>query len=479
MSWFRGSNGVAAAVVVASLAGASVAAAHVKHAGDWPDKDAVVTLDLSGVPRTEALRKLADAAGWSLVVHAPKGDAIDVHVKQQPASKVLDILLDDGDYLATRDGTLVSIAAATAGATGVADSLTAPSGAAAGPLPPVPPVPPPPPAPVPPTPPAAVAPGAGVSLTASPSGAGINVRVDTDGKDDRHVRGKDRTVMGGNVTIGKGEVAGDVTVFGGNVEIDGETTGDVSVFGGNVVVHDGARIGGDASVFGGTLTLDKGANVEGDVSCLGGALSRDPGSHIGGDVTVQGGADSGGGHGGSHEDHRSFIARAGDSMMTGVRIAAVLFVIGTVLLALTGRRMDMLRGEVAARPMKSLALGVMGVLGGIVLFIALCVTIIGAPIAVVAAVVAAFAVLGAMCAVLSVVGEGLLRHKTENPYVHLAVGCGLFVALAALPWVGNIVIVGTILSGIGVLVATRGAGFLQKRNGNGGGNPSSYRTAGA
>jgi hypothetical protein len=95
------------------------------------------------------------------------------------------------------------------------------------------------------------------------------------------------------------------------------------------------------------------------------------------------------------------------------------------------------------------------------------VTIIGIPVAIVALNVAGFALLGSMCAVLSVVGEGLLRHRTENPYVHLAVGCALYAALAALPWVGHIVVVATVLAAIGVLVATRGAGLARRRNGNG------------
>ena len=435
MSWFKGSSLAAAAVAVASLAVASSAAAHVKHEGTWPTQDPLVTLEVNAMPRTDALRKLADAAGWSLVVHAPQGAPLDIHVKQQPASKVLDILLDDGDYVATREGTLVSIG------------------------------------PEAPPPPASAAASSSSAAPSPPAGADIHIQIgDSSDEGGHHLSGKDRTVMGGNVTIAKGEVAGDVTVFGGNVDIEGESSGDVSVFGGNVVLHEGARIHGDASVFGGTLTLQHGATVDGDVSCLGGTLSRDPSSHIGGDVTVKGDEDEGSATAGSppHEERHGFISRAGDSMMNGVRLAAVLFVIGTVLLALTGRRMDVLRGEVAARPMRSIALGVLGILGGIVVFIALCVTVIGAPIAVVAAIVAAFAVLGAMCAVLSVVGEGLLRHRTENPYVHLGVGCALFVALAAIPWVGHIVVVATILAGIGVLVATRCAGLLKRRNGNGG-----------
>jgi hypothetical protein len=79
-----------------------------------------------------------------------------------------------------------------------------------------------------------------------------------------------------------------------------------------------------------------------------------------------------------------------------------------------------------------------------------------------------------MCAVLSVVGEALVRHRTENPYVHLAVGCTLFVVLAAIPLVGSWIVAATVLSAIGVLVATRGAGFLRKRNG---GSPPSSPTS--
>jgi hypothetical protein len=85
-----------------------------------------------------------------------------------------------------------------------------------------------------------------------------------------------------------------------------------------------------------------------------------------------------------------------------------------------------------------------------------------------------FGVLGAMCAVLSVAGEALLRHKTENPYVHLAVGCALFVALSAIPWVGGFVVLAVLLASVGVLFATRGAGLFVRRSGNGHHDP--YRS---
>ena len=119
-----------------------------------------------------------------------------------------------------------------------------------------------------------------------------------------------------------------------------------------------------------------------------------------------------------------------------------------------------LRAEVAARPMRSIALGFVGSFASVVILVALCVTIIGIPIAIVALLVAILAVLGAMTAVLGVAGEALLRHKTENPYVHLAVGCALFVAVSWIPWIGAVVGGALVLAAIGVLVATRFAGLL-------------------
>jgi hypothetical protein len=496
MKWVGGSWLAAAAIAVASLATAASADARVKREGVWPDADKPVTLDADGLPRRDALRKLADAAGWSLVVHAPPGDPVDVHVKGQPASKVLEILLDDGDYTVRRDGTLVSIEqTGSAGGAGASASATSPvafgaaaaaamaSAAHGAPVPPMPPMPPTPPVPpVPPAPPVAstpaVPPVPPIAVSGSPKDLKIQIG-STSEIDEPHKRGQDRTVMGGNVKIDKGQTARDVTVFGGNVDIEGEATGDVTVFGGNVSVRRGARVRGDATVFGGTLALEEGAIVDGDVSMAGGQLKRAPGAMVHGDVSVKGGEvddDRSEEHGASEPEHshHGVLRRSLDSVVNSVRIAAVLFVIGTLLLALAGRRMDALRVEAAARPMRSLAVGLLGTFVSIVVLIALCITGIGIPIALVVAILGGFGVLGAMCAVLSVVGEGLLRHRTENPYVHLAVGCGIFVALSAIPVVGYFVVAAVVLAGVGVLVATRGAGFFVRKNGGGG---SAYRTA--
>jgi hypothetical protein len=468
MKWLGTKVAAAAIVGLATMTAASVAEARVRHEGEWPSQQKAVTLDLEGVTRTKALEKLADAAGWSIVVRTPPGDSMRVHVKGQPADKVLDVILSDSDtdYVAKWEGGIIVVApdadSGGAGAPAPAAGDAAPASSVPGvapvaAAPPVPPAPPAPPAPV----------GSGIQIHIGKGGSEI---------EEPHARGKDRTVMGGNVRIAKGERARDVTVFGGNVEIEGDVTGDVSVFGGNVHLFDGSHVRGDATVFGGELELDNGSRVDGDVGALGGHVDRKPGAAVGGSVSVKGGDEDDSASEAPSSPPKPPLSLGGRVLSTisgGVRFAAVLFVIGTVLIALAGRRMEMLRGEAATRPMRSVALGLLGLLVTIFVVVALCVTVIGIPVAIVGLLLGVFAALGGICAVLSVVGEGLLRHKTQNPYVHLAVGCLLFVVLSWIPWVGGFVVLGTVLAGIGVLVATRLAGMVPKRNG--GGTP--YRSA--
>ena len=426
-----------------SLASASVsssALARVKHEGTWPDVDKNVSLDLDQVPRAQAVRKLAEAAGWSVVIHAPKGDLVDIHVKDQPPSKVLDMLLSDRDYVATRDDALLSIELTDAAVTSE-PAVIAPT---------------PPPPPMPPTPP-------------TPSAEQAR---------DKGPRGEDRTVMGGNTEIKKDEIAHDVTVFGGNVDVYGTVTGDISVMGGNVHMHDTSHVKGDASALGGSLVLDDGATIDGDVSVMGGSLRRGDKCHIGGTVLTKGGSDSGHGihvdgsgrHGG-REKLRTFVGNVGGALTR----AAMLFVFGAVLLALAGKRMESLRIEAAARPMRSFAMGIVGLLGGLAVVVALCVTIVGIPVAIIGLLLGVFGAYAGVCAVLSVAGEAVSKHKTKNQYVHLAVGCAMFLVLGVIPWIGDALTAAVALIGIGVLVATRAAGFVKPKNGKVGEGP--YRTA--
>jgi len=418
-------------VRVALLVGALVllatpSFASVRLEGTWPDADTPVSLDAKGLPRSEAVRRLADALGWSVVLHVPSTDVVDLHVKDQPAAKVLSMILADGSYVAKRDGDLIAIERDKAAPESATSTREPGSATSTTPSPPA--------APAPPTAPSP-------ATTGSPP---------------------DRVVSGGRVRVEKGEVVHDVVVFGGSADILGTATGDVTVVGGSARVHKDAHVMGDATAVGGSLDVEDGARVDGDVGVVGGVLRRGEQAQIGGASTTDVSSDA---HVSETEedDSGSWFTRLFASIGRAIASAALLFVIGSVLLALAARRMDALQAELAARPMRSFALGVVGSIAFAALLVALLVSLVGIPVAFVGGLLAVIAGYAGVCAVLVVAGGALLRHRTRNPYVHLALGCALFLVAKALPLVGHIVFFVVLLLGLGAIVGTRAAGLIPGR----------------
>ncbi|MCA9596490.1 MAG: hypothetical protein KC776_24410 [Myxococcales bacterium] len=401
---------VIAGLLALACAWPASALAEVERTGDWKGDVPKVSLSFDGVPRSDALKKLADEAGWSIVVEGASKEPVEVHVKDQPADKVLELLLSDRRYVVHRDGTLLSIKPAP-------DEPAAPVASAAKP--------------------------------AEEAGGVLKKQ------------GEDRTVTGGNIRVEKNEVVRDLTVMGGNADVLGTVTGDLSVMGGSAVVRNGARVKGDATVLGGALEVEDGARVDGDVGVLGGRLRRGKSAKIGGDVS-------------SREDGGFSLTRTLRDVGSAITRTALLFVFGAVLLALATRRMESMQKEIAARPMRTFALGVVGVIVFGVLVVVLCVTIIGIPLAVIAALLGAFGTYAGIAAVLATAGGALAHHKTPNAYVHLAIGCFGYLVLSSLPWIGGLVTAVVVLIGIGALVATRAAGFVPSRRRR---DDGPYRTA--
>jgi hypothetical protein len=430
--------------------GASPARAEVRHLGDW-QADPVVTLDLDRTPRDEAVKRLAAAAGWSLVSTVPPGEPIDIHVRGQRAGKILDLLLTDGDYVATRDEGLLSVRRV---APGQALPPATPVVGAVPPVPPVPPVPagddPPEPAepPEPPEPP-------------DPPEPPASPHHDHGSRD----HGADREVFGNNLRIEKSEVVNNVSVVGGNVDVLGTIKGDLVVTSGNIIIRREARVMGDVTAMSGNVTIEDHARVDGDVGTVGGVLKRGAQAEIHGDIKVDDRD-----HGNSKPDtasegsNGSGLRRALNDAGDAVTGAALLFVFGAVLLSLATSRMEKLKVEIASRPMRSFAMGVVAVLGWFGLTIALCITVVGIPLAFVNIIGGIVALFAGLAATLETLGSALLGHKTKNPYVHLAFGCGLFLVVGALPFVGDLAKLAVVLVGLGSVASTRGAGFFPAKN---------------
>jgi cytoskeletal protein CcmA (bactofilin family) len=284
-------------------------------------------------------------------------------------------------------------------------------------------------------------------------------------------------VFGGSLVIHEGEIVHTVTVTGGSLKVEGTVTGDLVVAGGSAKVVTGGRVIGNATVFGGSLKIEKDGRIDGDVGIVGGALKREDGAIIGGrivdedddaDVEVRAGA-----HDTSAEVNedgassgRSRLSQAAQAFGQSLTKMALLFVLGCVLLALVASPMEKVRVEIASRPMRSFALGLVGTLvgsiGAIILLTILCVTVIGIPVAVLAVVFAAMALYGAVASALTTFGAAVAGHKTQNPYIHLLVGCAAFLVVSSLPWVGVAVTFVVTMIAIGALITTRVGGLLTR-----------------
>ncbi|MGE5232724.1 MAG: hypothetical protein ACM3OB_01325 [Acidobacteriota bacterium] len=89
--------------------------------------------------------------------------------------------------------------------------------------------------------------------------------------------------VGSSTTVEAGEVAHDVVVIGGSVDVEGEVLGDAVAVGGSVEVS--GRVTGNVVAVGGGVTLGPHAEVLGDVSSIGGRVDRDPGAKVVGQVS--------------------------------------------------------------------------------------------------------------------------------------------------------------------------------------------------
>lgn len=404
------------------------ARADVRFEGDsWASEQPKVSVSLTNVTRAEALRKLADEAGWSLVMLAPADDKVELHIKSAPADQVLRALLSDGgagSWVAKREGTILTLSRGGPATLDLDPLLGLPRPAANVP-PAVPAVPPVPSAP-------------------EPAAKAV----------EKPAKQRDIEVMGNSRRIGKDEVVHDVTVMGGTVEIEGRLTGNLQVIGGDAHLLGSARIEGNASVTGGRMRIDDGAEIEGDLSVVGGVIEGSENAKVGGSIKLDPS---------EGENRASFVTRAGHAVSAGVRTAAFLFVLGAIFISLGGVRAESLRSSIADKPMRSVALGVVGLLGTLAALVLCAVTIIGIPIAalgLVAAIVLAFA---GTTSALTVLGAMVFGHKNKNIYVHLAIGCALFMLLGLVPVAGGLFQVAVVMAGIGGVVATRAFGLFQRK----------------
>lgn len=378
-----------------TLAGAAQAAPHTFQAeGRWED-DRPVTLAIEAKSRHEALGALAAASGLQIVAPAEESPhPISLHVKEITPKAALELLfMDEGAFVATRDGDRVSVRRSEVPAPAAEDASTET--------------------------PARRAP-----------------REDND------------ATLFGITHLAKGDRYDDVSVVGGISRIEATIDGDLEVTGGIVTLLPGATVKGDVHVTGGKLEIEEGARVEGDVENIGGVVSS-PGG-----VNVHYTKDTG--TAGVTEVGPSRVHRVTEAISAVATRFAALFLAGVLALGLARNRADRIRAAVATQFGRSLGLGLVAALGTATAIVVLAVTIVGIPLAAAAFGVAMAAAYVGAALTVATAGEALLAHRIPNPWKRLAVACAAFALLGAVPTIGGVVHAIVFLVGFGAVVTTRG-----------------------
>ncbi|MET0341721.1 MAG: polymer-forming cytoskeletal protein [Polyangiales bacterium] len=457
MLWMSGLEGAARAEVASDAganrdddAGVAEPLSELRREGAWPS-DERVTLKVEAMPRAEAIRKLADAVGWSVIVRGVGNEPVDVRVVKQPAARVLELILAGEPFVARRDGTMIAIARA-ADVAPIDARLRPPSGPNM-PVPPPPPEPPPPPKPP-------------------------------------KMPGSDKLVTAGNSVIRADEVVANLTVLAGNVDVYGTINEDLAVFAGNVRVRPGAVVHGDVSAVAGNVKIDEGAQIEGDVSGVVGHVSRGDRAHDDDDTAADDeDADDAEAaraiarkykrwardfdpHDPKHrdaddEDEDDADAETGvfarvEQAGNAVARSALLFAFGAVVLAFAGTRAQRLQAEAAARPLHALVVGGVSLTIAVIAMFVLTVTIIGIPLVLFGILALAVGTYVGICAALTALGRALLHARTPSPYLHLALGCALYLVASSLPGIGWLVTAAVVMIGVGALVRTRAGGLFSR-----------------
>jgi hypothetical protein len=423
-------------VVVAPGEAAPAAAQDTLSGFDRPTGK-TVTLDLVETPVADALRKIADAAGVSIVL--PPGDhgRITAQFRKTPAEDALRSVLEQAGLVAAKRGNIVTVSPG--------DRFARLRGRGF-PIPP----------------------DLDRQIEEGMRHAEIGMR-----RAERDMRRVDRAgrgvgsgphfgdrVVNGDVTVHVGEDVRDVVAIRGNVKLEpGSEARDVVAVLGSVELGPGATAR-EAVAVGGDVSAGPGATIEHDAVSVGGRIKLDPNAEIGGQQTAVGLPEITGLSGlvGAIPFARQGAGPWFSVAMTIVKFV-VYFLIGLLVVTLFPRRVDGVSTAMTAHPFKSVLVGLLGIFASALASVLLVATLIGAPlVAVVVVGVLAAGVLGFVSLSFHV-GRMLPIHTERRLTVlQLAAGTAIFVLVTQVPFLGWLVWIAAALLTFGAVLRSRFGG---------------------
>lgn len=376
--------------------------------------DATVSVDVDHAPRSAALTAAARAAGLGLAYTLPTDPEVTLHVRDAPLGEVLSALLP-GDELVEASGHLLVVRSPRMPPLVVVQPMLAehnyeptliePNWAVLAP-----PIPPPPAMPMRPMVP------------------------------DRRMDLSDVLTFGHDARIGREQEVRDVVTAGGDATVEGRVYGSVVTMGGDAEIS--GTVVGDVVTMGGDIHVTENGHVHGRLDAMGGDVSSDQSSGSSSLVLATRAEGNGGSDG-------------GDFVWALLRYS-LLFLLSILFLAVSPERFARLSRAIVDRPMRVLTTGGLGLLGGVMLFLVLIVSLVGIPVALLMVIGSPLAAMMGLAAVVAVIGTALpIKGLERRPVGRLAAGALALFVVTRIPIVGGIVIFLALLAGVGALIVTR------------------------
>lgn len=278
--------------------------------------------------------------------------------------------------------------------------------------------------------------------------------------------GQGSATSSANVTVSSGQTAGHVMACGGNVTVLGQVNGDVAAYGGNVNVAQlgtvagninsyGGRVEvaglvqGTITSYGGTITLDATAHVQGDVRSYGGGITKAAGARVDGSLERN--------HSTSFSlTNLPFLNPFGFS--DPIASIAIWIVLAAVLAHWFPQRTLRIGGMMFDRMPRSLAVGALSWVLGLILAVILALTIIGIPLTLAIVLVLAVGGIFGNVAMGWLIGRALLQRfarREQAPIWEAMLGVAILALIESIPVVGFLLSIFIALLGVGATLLSR------------------------
>lgn len=419
-----------------------------------PPSGKKVTADFTDAPIGKALRQIADAAGWSLVLPPGLGGVVSAHFKATPVEDALRAILPQSNLVAVRDGTLVTISREFGPRVVVrggkrqmvfdfqGENIPLPSAEDARRM-------------------AEDVKAAAEEARAAAQEAVAEAAAEAqDAIEGPQINDKGQ-VKTGNVNIGPGERKRDVVALRGNVRMQaGSSARQVTAVLGSVELEPGVTVDREVVAIGGDVHVSPGAHVGADAVSIGGQVIIDPGGTVDGEevaVSVPGLVGLLGLFGGSPPMSQTH-GKLSPLIHVGHVLAKyiVFFVLGLLVLMLAPARLASVTGALTRQPVKVVLAGLLGTVAMPVLAVLLVVTVVGIPLVAVQVIAILLAGVLGFTALALLVGRTLPLHpQRATAIIQLAVGTALVVVVSEIPVVGFLAWITGWLFVFGAVLRTR------------------------